>query len=212
MKYINNIQKDQITGLIAKIGISIFSNTFNAELSESERNSCYEVVELIKNIIVKINEKDISIVYYNIINNMISEFRKNTDKTDSFDIPMDIWVVIYDILDISQIDKRISMSVPKLSEQDLERIFKASKEEFLTVFREYCADSENPVKLEKLEKKYEENIDSISEERFAKIVDRLYEMVHKPLTSVYNFETPSKKITRTFPDVKISEYATVFNL
>ena len=150
MKYINNTQKDQITGLIAKIGISIFSNTFNAELSESERNSCYEVVELIKNIIVKINEKDISIVYYNIINNMISEFRKNTDKTDSFDIPMDIWVVIYDILDISQIDKRISMSVPKLSEQDLERIFKASKEEFLTVFREYCADSENPVKPEKV--------------------------------------------------------------
>ena len=197
-KYINNFHKNQLTGMIAKFGISIFSNAFNAEISESERESYYEVVELIKNIIVKINEKDIPLMYYNIIDNMINEFRKNNDKTDNFDIPIAIWTVVYDILDISQIDaKDCENKNTSISEQDLEKIFETLNEETTVTHYEPFASS-------KLIVKPEENTDSISEERFAKIVDRLYEMVHNP--PVRNAKA------RLFPDMKISEYAALFGL
>lgn len=84
------------------------------------------------------------------------------------------------------------------------RIFEDLKKKIPEVLSEYCTDSENPDKKQ-------ENNDVISEEGFAKIVDRLYEMVHKPI-SILSDTTTSRKTERTFPDVKISEYAAVFDL
>lgn len=208
MKYINDFQKNQITGLLAKTGIGIFSDECNGD-----NESKYKTAELIKDIIVKINSNDIPVEYYDIVNNIISRFRQD----DSCGIPSGMFSVIDDILTISQMhiditkkEKSVTISVSKLSEQDSGRTFEQLRKRLSEVLSEYCAGSENPVKPENPEKK-QENDDSIPEERFAKIVDRLYGMVHKPIPPLSD-TTPSKKIERTFPDVKISEYAAIFDL
>lgn len=212
MKYINDDQKNQITGLLAKIGIGIFTDAYNGD-SKSESESGYETVELINDIIAKINLNDIPVEYYDIVNNIISRFRQD----DSCGIPSGMFNVIDDILTISQMhidtikkEKSVTISAPKLSEQDSGRTFEQLRKRLSEVLSEYCAGSENPVKPENPEKKQENN-DTIPEERFAKIVDRLYGMVHKPISSLSD-TMPSKKIERTFPDVKISEYAAIFDL
>lgn len=141
---------------VAKIGISIFSNAFNADISDEESESHYEVVELLKNIILKITTKAIPTVYLDIINDIINEFRKVPDKSDSFYVPTEIRCMIFDILDVSQTDihdckdKNIEISMPKRSNLDMETLFKELKERFHSIIGEYCAKDKNPVKPESL--------------------------------------------------------------